>query len=72
MKQKNCKYCAGFVYPPDADGKSRAQKITSNGYVTDKKYEFFEFCDNVDDSERERGQKLALQKLNQKFGFNFA
>lgn len=68
---KTCTPCPGFVYPPDLDGIVRAQKITSNGYVTNTKNEFFGFQKDIPDKEKEKSQVAKLRLFNKKFGFTF-
>lgn len=66
---KGSKFFPGFVHH-DGDGIQRAQKVTGDGYVTDRKYEFFEFSENVPDDRKDKTGISALKKLNRKFHFS--
>ena len=68
---KHAKFCPGFIYPPDEDGQSRAQGINSAGYPTSTKNIFFEFTENLPQKKKKSTEILALDKLNEKFKFNF-
>lgn len=64
-------YCPGYIHPADEDGKCRAQKVTSNGYVTDMKNEYFDSKNNIPEDEKDKSQVATLKKHNAKFGFSF-
>lgn len=72
-ENKNCIACPGFVYPPDEDGISRAQKVVSNGplYITDTKYIYRHYYENIADTEKDALQVSALKKFNKKFKTSF-
>lgn len=71
--KKNCRACPGFVHPAGKDGISRAQAITRNGplYIISTKYKYFQFDENIPDSEKDRQHVAALKKFNQKFKTSF-
>lgn len=64
------KYRPGFIHPIDSDGKQRAQKVTSEGYVSDEKVTFDHFELNISESKKAVAQVKKLKALNKKFGFN--
>lgn len=69
---KNSKYYPGFVYPPDEDGKQRAQKVIPSGYVSDTKSLFFDFQENLPGDAKEAAEIYALNKFNRKFQLSLA
>lgn len=67
---KKAKFCPAFIYPVDPDGKSRAQKVTRDGYVTNVKSIFFIKGKDKDNFEKQTSEVAKLNKLNEKFGFS--
>lgn len=67
---KNEKFRPGFVHPPDSDGISRAQEVTSNGYISDETLEFHQFEEDIPKHKKYAAQIKKLKILNQKFKFS--
>lgn len=59
------------MFAADDDGKRRAQRITSSGYVSATKFEIFEFSENVPKKEKAQAGLTALKKFNETFKLNF-
>lgn len=69
---KNAKFCPAFVYLEDEDGMKRAQKIKTDGYITDTKFPFWEYHSTQElPDEKKQSQLFLLKKFNSKFGANF-
>lgn len=68
---KKAKYSPGFVYPPGDDGIRRAKKVTGDGLVTKKSYEFFHFAETVPNNLKNKADLKALKKFNEHFGLNY-
>lgn len=69
--KKNCQAWPGFIYSPDPDGYVRAQRITSDGYVSDVKNRFAHADDNIPEKEKGKAQVRALAKFNENFKLKF-
>lgn len=69
---KKAKYSPSFVHPPGKDGKEIAQRVTQDGYVTSRKYQFFDYKTNIDEKEKDSVDKCSLKKFNEKFKLNYA
>lgn len=68
---KNSKYYPGFIYPIDADGKQRAQKVKPDGYVTNVKNIFFDFHEELPEKLKHGIEKSALKRFNERFRLSF-
>lgn len=68
---KNTRARPSFVHPPDKDGVSRAQNVTTSGYTSKRKNEFFEYKENIPDSEKDQQEVSALKKFNKRYKFSF-
>lgn len=68
---KNCQPWPGFMYGADDDGKLRAQRITSSGYVSTKKFDIFEYNENIPKKQKGQAALAALKKFNETFKLNF-
>lgn len=66
----NEKFRPGFVHPADPDGKTRAQEVTSNGYVSDEKLLFSSFKEDIPKHLKYQAQVKKLKLLNKKFNFS--
>lgn len=69
--RKNAKYYPGFIYPVDTDGYERAQEVTGDGYVSDKKNRFFHSAKNVSNDLKVKSGVAALKFFNEKFNFSY-
>lgn len=67
---KSAKYCPAFIYPADADGIRRAQKVNAEGYVCNIKNIFFGTAED-NNIEKKNAELTALNKMNTKFGFSY-
>lgn len=70
-ERKNAKAYPAFLYPPDEDGKSRAQKVSANGYVCKVKNIYFPCKEDITETEKGKLQLQSLKLLNKNFGFSF-
>lgn len=62
----------GFRYPPDQDGKRRAQNVTRTyPHISSSKNLFFGFQANIPNIEKDKSEILALKKFNEKFHFSY-
>lgn len=68
---KNDKFSPGFIHPLSKDGKLKAQWILANGNLSIKRKEYFEFDDELPEDKKEQSDKLALDKFNKKFRFDY-
>lgn len=68
---KNAKFIPGFIHPPDEDGRRLAKWIVATGSLSSKKKEYFDFNENLPENQKERSQKSALRKFNEKFVCDF-
>lgn len=68
--EKSNKKYPGFVHLIDIDGKVRAQQVTANGYVSDIKYEFFGYWNDIPNDQKDKAEVTALNKLNGRFKFS--
>lgn len=71
-EKKNAKFFPAFVYPPDPDGKCRAQWVTATGNISKTKNEFHEFHQSLPDKFKEKTEICALKQFNEKFKFSFS
>lgn len=46
-------------------------ELTMNGHVSAKKYKFFSYDENIPDSDKEKQQVKALNKLNKRLHLTF-
>lgn len=72
-KAKKANFCPAFIHPAEPGKKPEAQKVTPDGYLTSRKYEFFDQKDKIEESEKTRHkiEIYSLNKFNGRFKSNF-
>jgi len=65
------KFRPAFKYPPDLDGKTRAQEVASDGYPANVTVEYAVFEKEIPEQKKALSQRKKVLNLNKLFKFSF-